>query len=49
MKGETMLTHPMAERLRGLGMADAFLEMQSNATADDLSREDWLGCCSTAK
>ena len=41
-----MLTHPMAERLRGLGMAamaDAFLEMQSNSTAADLSREDWLG------
>ena len=41
-----MLTHPMAERLRGLGMAamaDAFLEMQSNATAADLLREDWLG------
>ena len=41
-----MLTHPMAERLRGLGMAamaDAFLEMQSNSTATDLSREDWLG------
>jgi hypothetical protein len=41
-----MLTHPLAERLRGLGMAamaDAFLEMQSNATAADLAREDWLG------
>ena len=41
-----MLTHPLAERLRGLGMAamaDAFLEMQSNSTAADLSREDWLG------
>jgi DNA replication protein DnaC len=24
-------------------MADAFLEMQSNSTAGDLSREDWLG------
>ncbi len=41
-----MLTHPLAERLRGLGMAamaDAFLEMQSNSTAADLAREDWLG------
>lgn len=41
-----MLTHPMVERLRGLGltaMADAFTEMQHNSAADDLSREDWLG------
>jgi DNA replication protein DnaC len=41
-----MLIHPMVERLRGLGlaaMADAFIEMQRNSTADDLSREDWLG------
>ena len=41
-----MLIHPLAERLRGLGMAamaDAFLEMQSNSTAADLAREDWLG------
>ena len=41
-----MLTHPMVERLRGLGlaaMADAFTEMQRISTADDLSREDWLG------
>ena len=41
-----MLTHPLAERLRGLGMAamaDAFLEMQNNSTAADLAREDWLG------
>ena len=41
-----MLIHPMAGRLRGLGltaMADAFVEMQNNSTADDLSREDWLG------
>jgi len=41
-----MLTHPMAERLRGLGltaMADAFLEMRNQSAADDLSREDWLG------
>ncbi|MGA3403474.1 MAG: ATP-binding protein [Acetobacteraceae bacterium] len=41
-----MLTHSLAERLRGLdmaAMADGFLEMQSNSTATDLSREDWLG------
>jgi len=38
-----MLIHPLAERLRGLGMAamaDAFLEMQSNSAAADLSREE---------
>jgi DNA replication protein DnaC len=41
-----MLTHPMAERLRDIGMtamADAFLEMQASAATADLSREDWLG------
>jgi DNA replication protein DnaC len=41
-----MLIHPLAERMRGLGlaaMAAAFLEMQTTAAADDLSREDWLG------
>src|ERR1700709_810321 len=41
-----MLIHPMAERLRGLGlvaMADAFLDMPNQSAADDLSREDWLG------
>jgi DNA replication protein DnaC len=41
-----MLIHPMADRLCGLGltaMAAAFIEMQHSATADDLSREDWLG------
>jgi len=41
-----MLTHPTAERLRGLGlsaMADAFTELQGMAEAADLSREDWLG------
>ena len=41
-----MLIHPLAERLRGIGMAamaDAFLEMQSNPAAAELSREDWLG------
>ncbi len=46
LKGETMLTHPLAERLRGLGMAamaDAFLEMQTTSAAADLTREDWLG------
>jgi len=41
-----MLTHPLAERLRGLGltaMAEAFIEMQTTAAAAELSREDWLG------
>jgi len=41
-----MLTHPTAERLRGLGlsaMADAFVELQGMANAAELSREDWLG------
>ena len=41
-----MLTHPTAERLRGLGlaaMAEAFLELQSTPAAAELSREEWLG------
>jgi DNA replication protein DnaC len=41
-----MLSHPLAERLRALGMApmaDAFLEMQHSSAATDLTREDWLG------
>jgi DNA replication protein DnaC len=41
-----MLIHPLAERLRGLGMAamaDAFLKTQGHANAAELSREDWLG------
>ena len=41
-----MLIHPMVERLRDLGlaaMAAAFTELQHSPTADDLSREDWLG------
>jgi len=41
-----MLIHPLTERLRGLGlaaMADAFLELQANDAAAELSREDWLG------
>ena len=41
-----MLTHPLAERLRNLGMlamAETFLERQANATAADIPREDWLG------
>ena len=41
-----MLTHPTAERLRGLGlsaMADAFTELQNTPEAADLPREDWLG------
>jgi hypothetical protein len=43
VKGQTMLIHPLVERLRGLGltaMADAFLEMCNQSAADDLSRED---------
>ena len=41
-----MLIHPLAERLRHLGMAamaDAFLELQTASAATDLTREDWLG------
>ena len=41
-----MLTHPTAERLRGLGlaaMAEAFTELQNTPEAADLPREDWLG------
>ena len=41
-----MLIHPMVERLRGLGltaMADAFIEVQNQSAADNLTREDWLG------
>ena len=41
-----MLIHPLAERLRGIGMAamaDAFLEMQSSSTTAELAREEWLG------
>ena len=41
-----MLIHPLAERLRAVGMAamaDAFLEMQSQSAATELTREDWLG------
>ena len=41
-----MLIHPLAERLRALGlsaMADTFLQMQLDPAAADLSREDWLG------
>src|ERR1700722_7304334 len=46
IEGEPMLIHPIADRMRGLGlaaMADAFLEMQRTAVADEISREDWLG------
>src|SRR5208283_3454455 len=46
LKGETMLIHPLAERLRALGlaaMADTFLQMQLDPAAAELSREDWLG------
>ena len=41
-----MLIHPMAERLRSLGlaaMAEAFLDIRNQPAADDLPREDWLG------
>jgi hypothetical protein len=41
-----MLIHPLAERLRAVGMAamaDAFLEMQSQSATTDLTREDWPG------
>jgi DNA replication protein DnaC len=41
-----MLIHPLAERLRHLGMAamaDAFLELHASMGAADLTREDWLG------
>src|SRR3954454_2004898 len=46
IEGETMLIHPLAERLRALGMtamADTFLQMQLDPAAADLPREDWLG------
>ena len=36
-----MLIHPLAERLRGLGMAamaDAFLELQSHSTAAEAAQ-----------
>lgn len=41
-----MLIHPLAERLRALGlaaMADTFLQVQLDPAAAELSREDWLG------
>jgi hypothetical protein len=41
-----MLIHPLAERLRDLGlaaMAGALLEMRDTAAAVDLTCEDWLG------
>ena len=43
---DLMLIHPLAERLRVIGMAamaEAFVEMQSQSAATDLTREDWLG------
>ena len=46
LKGEAMLIHPLAERLRAPGlaaMADTFLQMQLDPAAAELSREDWLG------
>jgi hypothetical protein len=39
-----MLTHPLAERLRALGMAamaDAFLEMQNSSAAADCARPSY--------
>jgi DNA replication protein DnaC len=41
-----MLIHPTVERLRSLGlsaMADAVIELQTNAEAADLPHADWLG------
>jgi hypothetical protein len=41
-----MLIHPLAERMRGLGltaMAEAFFEMQTTDAANELAREEWLG------
>lgn len=41
-----MLIHPTVERLRALGltaMADAFIEMQNDPGAAELTREDWFG------
>ena len=41
-----MLIHPTVERLRALGlsaMADAFIELQNEPDAAELTREDWLG------
>jgi hypothetical protein len=38
-----MPAHPLAERLRGLGltaMGDEFVELQNTTAADDLSREE---------
>ena len=46
MKGEEMLIHPTAERLRALGlaaMADALVELQNAPDSAELTREDWLG------
>jgi DNA replication protein DnaC len=46
LKGDPMLIHPTAERLRGLGlnaMAQAFTELLGIPGAAALSREDWLG------
>jgi len=46
LKGDPMLIHPTAERLRDLGlpaMAEAFTELQNTPETADLPREDWLG------
>ena len=40
-----MLTHPTLDQLRALkldGMAEAFVELQSQDTARDLSHAEWL-------
>ena len=47
-----MLIHPLAERLRGLGMAamaDAFLEMQTSRPPPISRARTGSACCSTAK
>ena len=40
-----MLNHPTLDQLKGLklgGMADAFIELQGNDSADDLGHAEWL-------
>ena len=40
-----MLTHPTLDQLRALkldGMADAFVEMETQDRSKDLSHADWL-------
>ena len=41
-----MLTHPTLDQLRAInldGMADAFVELQSQEAAKDLDHAEWLG------